>query len=110
MYKTETNFTISAAHYLDLDYKSKCTRVHGHNWKVTVYCQSETLDRNGMVIDFKAVKNLVQERLDHAVINDVLAVNPTAENIAKWICDVIGQFCYRVKVQETEGNVAIYER
>jgi 6-pyruvoyltetrahydropterin/6-carboxytetrahydropterin synthase len=42
-------------------------------------------------------------------LNDVLGVNPTAENIAKWIAEQIGEKCWRVKVQESIGNVAIYE-
>ncbi|MCI6781676.1 MAG: 6-carboxytetrahydropterin synthase, partial [Dialister sp.] len=36
-------------------------------------------------------------------------LNPTAENIAKWLCDRIPH-CIRVSVQETEGNVATYEK
>ncbi len=47
-------------------------------------------------------------KLDHAFINDIVKTNPTAENIAKWIHDQI-PFCTRVSVQESEGNVAIYE-
>ena len=34
---------------------------------------------------------------------------PTAENIAKWLCHRIPH-CIRVSVQETEGNVATYEK
>lgn len=30
-------------------------------------------------------------------------------NIAKYICDIIPT-CYRVEVQESEGNLAIYEQ
>jgi len=37
----------------------------------------------------------------------VIEINPTAENIAKWICDQIPN-CYKVEVQESEGNTAIY--
>ena len=49
-------------------------------------------------------------KLDLHLINDVLAdLNPTAENMAKWICDHI-PYCIRVSVQETEGNVATYEK
>lgn len=35
-------------------------------------------------------------------------LNPTAENMAKWLCDRIPH-CIRVAVQETEGNTAVYE-
>jgi len=55
MYEVKKRFEISAAHKLDLDYDSKCTNFHGHNWIIDVYLQSETLDKNGMVLDFTQV-------------------------------------------------------
>jgi 6-pyruvoyltetrahydropterin/6-carboxytetrahydropterin synthase len=82
--------------------------VHGHNWIVTVYCKSKNLDENGMVEDFSKIKSLIHGVLDHNDINDVLPFNPTAENIAHWITQQIPT-CYKAKVQESEGNVAIYE-
>lgn len=46
MYEVKKRFEISAAHKLDLDYDSKCTNFHGHNWIIDVHLQSETLDKN----------------------------------------------------------------
>lgn len=100
---------IAGAHRLNLNYESKCANLHGHNWIVTVWCKSKTLDDNGMVMDFTHIKREVQDKLDHKCLNDVVPFNPTAENIAKWVCDQIPN-CYRVSVQESEGNVATYER
>ena len=52
---------------------------------------------------------LIEKRLDHHVLNQELpGMNPTAENIAKWITEVV-PYCVRAAVQETEGNVAIYD-
>ena len=109
MYYVKKKIEISACHSLTLDYKSKCTRLHGHNWTIMVYCRSRELDRNGMVIDFSEIKRLVKEPLDHRSLNEVLPFNPTAENLARWIVDRV-PFCYRAEVQESEGNVAAYEK
>lgn len=109
MYYVSKRLEIAGAHYLSLDYESKCSNLHGHNWIITVYCKSETLNKNGMVVDFAYIKKTISDKLDHQCINDVLPyVNPTAENIAKWICDQIPN-CYKVSVQESEGNIAIYD-
>ena len=109
MYYVKKTMEISAAHRLTLDYESKCTQLHGHNWLITVYCKSAELNANGMVADFTIIKQMIKDRLDHQVLNDVLPCNPTAENIARWICEQIPH-CYKVEVQESRGNVAIYEK
>lgn len=108
MYYIQKSFEISASHRLELDYESKCTSLHGHNWIITVFCKSETLNHNGMVIDFSHIKQNITNKLDHKNMNEVVDFNPTAENLAFWICSQIPN-CYKVSVQESEGNVAIYE-
>ena len=99
---------ISAAHHLELDYPSKCTQLHGHNWIITIYCKARELDKNGMVIDFSEIKRRIVDPLDHHVVNDVIGCNPTAENIARW-CQQQIPHCYRVDVRENADNVATYE-
>ncbi len=108
MYKVKKRIEISAAHKLTLDYNSKCSDLHGHNWIIDVYLESNELDNNGMVMDFTHIKREIQDKFDHKVINDVVDFNPTAENLAKYICDVLAPFCYRVDVQESTDNVASY--
>ena len=109
MYTVIKRMEISAAHRLQLSYPSKCQQLHGHNWIITVYCRARELNQDGMVTDFTHIKQLVQYTLDHRNLNDILSFNPTAENIARWLCDRI-EHCYRVDVQESEGNTAIYEK
>ena len=109
MYYISKTIEVAFAHQLKLTYESKCRRLHGHNGLITIYCCSETLDENGMVVDFSHLKQLVKEQLDHRNLNEVLPFNPTAENIARWICDQIPT-CYRVEVRESEHNTAIYEK
>ena len=108
MYEVIKRLEISAAHRLSLEYDSKCSNLHGHNWIVTVYLRSETLNQNGMIMDFTEIKRRIQDKLDHKVINDVVDFNPTAENMAKFICDELAPYCYRVEVEESENNKAVY--
>ena len=108
MYKVIKKLEIAASHKLNLPYESKCKNLHGHNWILTVYLRSETLE-NGMVYDFTEIKKLVKSRLDHKNMNDYIE-QPTAEDIAKYGCDVLGEKCYKVEVQESEGNIAVYEK
>ena len=108
MYYVTKRLEISAAHRLELDYESKCRNLHGHNWIVTVHCRARELNHNGMVTDFSEIKRIVVDDLDHAFLNDKLPFNPTAENIARHICELVPN-CWRVDVQESEGNTASYE-
>ena len=53
--------------------------------------------------------------LDHKNLNELFEFNPTAENIAYWIAHKVSDIrtdaaCYKVLVQESEGNIAIWER
>ncbi len=109
MFTVIKRMEVSASHQLSLPYQSKCTKPHGHNWIITVYCRSKELNPDGMVVDFAHIKEVVMHKLDHQNLNDVLPFNPTAENIARWICDRIPH-CYKVEVRESEGNTVIYEK
>lgn len=110
MYRVKKTLEISGAHRLNLDYESKCSNLHGHNWIIEIYMQSKELDGNGMVLDFTHIKDAIHGKLDHAYLNEIFEFNPTAENIAKWICDTLGEKCYKVTIQESSGNIAEYER
>lgn len=108
MYYVKKTMEVAGCHRLTLPYESKCSQLHGHNWIITVWCKSEELNEAGMVVDFTEVKKRVHGYLDHGNFNELLPFNPTAENIARWVCEQTDK-CYRVEVQESEGNVAIYE-
>lgn len=107
MYYITKTLEISACHSLKLSYESKCTRLHGHNWVITVYCKAQELNADGMVCDFTHIKEILEDRLDHKNLNETVPFNPTAENIAHWIVESIPT-CYRADVQESQNNTASY--
>jgi 6-pyruvoyltetrahydropterin/6-carboxytetrahydropterin synthase len=89
--RLDVEFTFAAAHRLPR-YDGPCFRLHGHNYRFFVALEGEVDPATGMITDFGVVKELVQElvlaRVDHRDLNDVLE-NPTAENIARWIWEVL---------------------
>lgn len=107
MYYVSKRMEIAGSHKLTLSYDSPCQNLHGHNWVITVYCKAQHLNADGMILDFKHIKELIHKRLDHQNLNEVLDFNPTAENIASWIVETV-PCCYKAKVQESEGNIAVY--
>uniref|UniRef100_UPI003AB2B8FE 6-pyruvoyl trahydropterin synthase family protein n=1 Tax=Barnesiella intestinihominis TaxID=487174 RepID=UPI003AB2B8FE len=56
MYYVAKTMEIAGAHSLHLSYESKCEKLHGHNWIITVYCKAKELNQDGMVCDFKHIK------------------------------------------------------
>src|SRR5512137_912943 len=73
----------SAAHYLK-EYRGKCEKVHGHTFRVEVAVRARELDRTGIGFDFAEIKSALAALLpDHALLNEVYAFNPTAENLAR---------------------------
>ena len=59
--------------------------------------------------DFSKIKKIVKEQMDHRHLNEVFSFNPTAENIARWVCEQVPH-CFKVEVRESEGNTVIYEK
>lgn len=114
MYIVKKRMEISGSHCLVLPYDSPCERRHGHNWIITVWIRGTKLNECGMLADFAKIKRTIHGQLDHTHINDAVDFNPTAENMAKWVSDTLteqfGYTCYKVEVQESEGNSATYER
>ena len=72
MYYVSKRMEIAACHKLNLSYESKCANLHGHNWIITVYCKAEKLNKDGMVMDFKHIKQKIHGYLDHGNLNELL--------------------------------------
>jgi 6-pyruvoyltetrahydropterin/6-carboxytetrahydropterin synthase len=92
MYEIKIESSFSGAHRLT-DYDGKCENLHGHNWKVEIFVSSSELAEDGMVLDFRKLKEITQavlETLDHRYLNEIpyfAEINPSSENIAKYIFD-----------------------
>jgi len=117
MYSLKVEGTFSSAHNLR-GYKGKCEDLHGHNWRVEICVKSKELDNVGMLLDFKYLKkrlNAVLEKMDHKYLNKLSffkRVNPTSENIAKYIYNELKArtpLLSSVTVWENSTSSATYE-
>ena len=117
MYSLRVEATFSSAHNLR-GYKGKCEDLHGHNWRVELVVKSEKLNNIGIVVDFKDLKKKLKaslEEMDHKYLNKISyfkKVNPTSENIAKYIYKkLIRQvpLLESVTVWENSTSCATYE-
>ena len=123
MFELTISVNFEAAHYIK-DYPGKCNRLHGHNWKVEVNVYGTELDELGMLTDFRELKTTVNQimvKLDHYCLNEIepfCKINPTAENISKYIYDQLletSEFDDRVKLRsiriwESATSAATYSR
>lgn len=116
MYKISKQFAFSASHILEgLPGDHPCGRMHGHNYIVTVHLKSHELNSVGFVKDYRelaAIKQFIDDKLDHRHLNDVFDINPTAENLACTLYNIFVEWIpqiYAIEVSETAKTTAIYE-
>ncbi len=120
MFEVSVEYSFSAGHALR-NYKGKCENVHGHNYRVRVSVAGEKLNGAGLLVDFSELKSSLRtlvEQLDHQFLNELRPfdkINPSAENLAKYISDGMGaefqnkDFQLReVTVWETDATSVTY--
>lgn len=111
-YKVHRYHDISCGHRVH-GHEGKCRNLHGHNYRIHFTCVAEdgALDGVGRVIDFSQIKARlcmwIEEHWDHRFLiweEDpmkshlleldptvvVVPFNPTAENIAQYLVEVVG--------------------
>ncbi|WP_033819796.1 6-carboxytetrahydropterin synthase [Kitasatospora sp. MBT63] len=114
-------FRFEASHFLTgLAPGHQCARMHGHSYEVEFILTAQELDGPGFVTDFGdlgPVKAYIDTTLDHRVLNEVLPIVPTSENLAEylagWFIDNVesaipGQLS-AVRVSETPTSMAEFE-
>ncbi|MBY6204500.1 6-carboxytetrahydropterin synthase QueD [Halomonas denitrificans] len=83
-------FQVEAAHRLpNLPDTHKCSRLHGHSFRIAVHVSGEPGADTGWVMDFADIKRAFQplfDRLDHHYLNEIEGLeNPTSEVLARWV-------------------------
>lgn len=83
-------FTLEAAHRLpNVPVGHKCSRLHGHSFRVELRVSGEPGPETGWIMDFSDLKAAFQplyDQLDHNYLNDIPGLeNPTSERLAMWI-------------------------
>ena len=122
-------------------HEGKCQNLHGHNYVVEIYVTGQQQDEVGRILDFKQLKNSIKTWLDdhwdHTFVlwdqdaNGLAAIrssephrvyelpsNPTAENMAIHLLDVVcpqvlegsGATAFKVRLWESEETCAEVER
>jgi 6-pyruvoyltetrahydropterin/6-carboxytetrahydropterin synthase len=104
--------TFDAAHQL-IGYDGPCEKLHGHTWKAQVFIKGTKLNDLGMVRDFKELKLMLQFALSNLNVHPYFKkINPTSENVAKYIFDQIAKKAdvTKVTVFESATTSASYVR
>jgi 6-pyruvoyltetrahydropterin/6-carboxytetrahydropterin synthase len=120
MFEISVKTHFSSAHHVR-GHAGKCATPHGHNWDVEVFFRGDFLTEMGMLEDFRILKEgvgRILSRVDHKDLNtlpDFATLNPTSENIARWLFEecarAMNHARYRVqcvRVQEGPGTMAAY--
>ena len=115
--KISQAFTFEAAHRLpNVPPTHRCSRLHGHSYRIEVQLDGLVDPVTGFVADFfdmEASFADIMGTLDHQCLNDVAGLeNPTAENIAVWIWERLArklEHLASVRVYETADCWAEYD-
>jgi len=112
VYEVTIKQSFSAAHMLN-EIGGACEKLHGHNFVVEISICSIVLSEEGILIDFRILKQWADEILkefDHKYLNDISYfkdTNPSSENIARYIYDRISE---KVKKRNLDvSRVTIWE-
>jgi 6-pyruvoyltetrahydropterin/6-carboxytetrahydropterin synthase len=96
MFQITVEEEFAAGHALR-GYRGKCENLHGHNYKVRVTLEGQSLNNIGLLYDFVDLKEAIHSaigKLDHQYMNDVPpfdVLNPSAENLAKYFYEQISR-------------------
>jgi 6-pyruvoyltetrahydropterin/6-carboxytetrahydropterin synthase len=120
MYELKIITRFAAAHQLRA-LTGGCENLHGHNWKVEVAVAGDQLGDDGLLVDFRIIKDHTKQiidELDHKFLNEIepfKSTEPSSENIACHIfktlaerLNIEGIHVSRVTAWESESACASY--
>ena len=120
MFDIEIRKVFSAAHSLR-GYNGMCCNLHGHNYSVVVVVKTAKLDDLGLSLDFKVLKEALDDILnayDHhdlSQLPEFRDTNPSSENLAISIYRQLSARInsedakvYSVRVGESENSAVTY--
>ncbi len=110
-------FTVEAAHRLpNVPAGHKCSRLHGHSFRIEVHVAGPVDPEKGWVMDFADLKQAFAptfEQLDHHYLNEIEGLeNPTSENLARWVWQRVKPLIpglKRIVIHETCTSGCVYE-
>lgn len=115
MYEIRKTFNFEASHQLDgLPEGHQCARNHGHSYRVELILRSKRLDGNGFVVDYGKLDKFgdyLEINFDHRFLNDVIFIQPTAENLAEYLFELAHKWwpeVVEVRVSETQKTWASF--
>ena len=114
--------SFAAAHRL-VGYQGKCEDLHGHNFAVEAFFSGEKLGDDGLLVDFKILKDYLKnvlDSLDHKYLNEIpffIEKASSAEHIAMYIFGEMEKqmkgkeaVLKEIRVWESDKAYAAYER
>jgi 6-pyruvoyltetrahydropterin/6-carboxytetrahydropterin synthase len=84
------SFSIEAAHRLpNVSSNHKCSRIHGHSFRITLRISGDVDPEFGWIVDFGEIDEAwkpIHGEIDHQYLNEIPGLeNPTSEMLAHWI-------------------------
>ena len=111
MFELSVEREFCAAHAITINGRRE--PVHGHNWRVQVIVEGETLDSNDLLCDFHVIErdiDAVISRFNNADLNVTPpfdGINPTAERVAEHIArEVAKRLPSKVRMRRTTVSEA----
>ncbi len=93
-----------AAHFL-IGYNGKCSNLHGHTWKISLWIRGDSKDKDqsGILWDFGNLKKVIN-LFDHKNLNEISSESPSVENLSIFIYDNL-----KTEYPNLKFKVRVYE-